>query len=322
VGDQRAGQSELKETKTDSDRRLSLDPLTVQMLTDFHEQLSERLAPGHLTLAEDAYVFSPDPAGLCPWHPDHFTHTFRELADLVGITEPLKNLRQFNATQLLSAGVDLRTTAGRLGHSDGGATTLKVYADWMPATDRKAAKQLSDDLTALRAAQTAKAGGGETVAAPALRRVSRPLEEILEPAADGRTTYLVVVVAALKSAIGAGRLEPGDLVPTVDQLSAWFGIARSTAQRAFAVLGGRGADCAQWTAVGGRGRSERLWAGTRSCTAELVSGGIKGRASPASAGPARWACDTLRHRPAGHPAPDSHVNVCSTVTVLSPSALR
>jgi integrase len=140
---QRGGQSELKETKTDTDRRLSLDPLTVQMLTDFHAQLEARLAPAHLTLAKDAYVFSPDPLGLRPWHPDHFSHEFRKLADFVEIAEPLKNLRQFNATQLLSAGVDLRTTAGRLGHSDGGATTLKIYADWMPATDRKAAERLA-----------------------------------------------------------------------------------------------------------------------------------------------------------------------------------
>ncbi|HEV7789488.1 MAG TPA: hypothetical protein VGP05_10800, partial [Pseudonocardia sp.] len=48
------------------------------------------------------------------------------MANELGIDEPLKNLRHFNATQLLAAGVDLRTTAGRLGHSDGGATTLRA----------------------------------------------------------------------------------------------------------------------------------------------------------------------------------------------------
>ena len=36
----------------------------------------------------------------------------------------------------LSSGVTLRTTAGRLGHSDGGATTLKIDADWMTETSR------------------------------------------------------------------------------------------------------------------------------------------------------------------------------------------
>ena len=56
-------------------------------------------------------MFSPDPLGQRPWHPDHFTHAYRALADEVGVAEPLKNLRHFNATQLLAAGVDLRTTA-------------------------------------------------------------------------------------------------------------------------------------------------------------------------------------------------------------------
>jgi integrase len=231
----RGGQREEKDTKTDTDRRLSLDPLTVQMLTDFREQRVAQLAPAHLTLEPTAFVFSPDPAGLRPWHPDHFSHAYRELADVLRIAEPLKNLRHFNATQLLAAGVDLRTTAGRLGHGDGGATTLKVYADWMPATDRKAVEQLSADLAAQRAVQAAKCDVESTAAASTLPRLARPIAEILEPPIDGRTTY-VVVAAALRAAIVAGRLEPGDLVPTVTELGSWFGIVRSTAQRAVALL--------------------------------------------------------------------------------------
>jgi integrase len=43
----------------------------------------------------------------------------------------------------LTAGVDLRTVAGRLGHSGGGATTLRVYAAWVQASDRKAAEILA-----------------------------------------------------------------------------------------------------------------------------------------------------------------------------------
>jgi hypothetical protein len=42
----------------------------------------------------------------------------------------------------LTAGVDLRTVAGRLGHGGCGATTLKVYAAWVAASDRKAAEIL------------------------------------------------------------------------------------------------------------------------------------------------------------------------------------
>jgi site-specific recombinase XerD len=48
-------------------------------------------------------------------------------ADL-GIDSHLHVLRRYSATELLTAGVDLRTVAGRLGHGGGGATTLRVYA--------------------------------------------------------------------------------------------------------------------------------------------------------------------------------------------------
>jgi site-specific recombinase XerD len=41
------------------------------------------------------------------------------------------SLRHSNATALLSAGVDVRTVAGRLGHQDGGALLLQVYAHFV-----------------------------------------------------------------------------------------------------------------------------------------------------------------------------------------------
>lgn len=250
----RAGEQQLKVTKTDTERRLSLDTLTVQMLTDFRTQRDAALAPAGLELDDDAFVFTPDPAGRRPWHPDHFTHAYRKLAAALEIQEPLKNLRHFNATQLLASGVDLRTTAGRLGHSDGGATTLKVYADWMPATDRRAAERLSADLAALRASSVdgdlgKPSGGASRAATPPLRRVSRPVREYLPPPVDGRTTY-VEVAEYLRNAIAAGALCSGDLVPTVSELSVHYGIARSTAQRAVSLLGKEGVlvrTGARWT---------------------------------------------------------------------------
>ena len=50
----------------------------------------------------------------------------------------LHDLRHFVATQLLSAGVDVPTVAGRLGHRNA-ATTLNVYAHFVEQTDRDAA---------------------------------------------------------------------------------------------------------------------------------------------------------------------------------------
>ena len=51
----------------------------------------------------------------------------------------LHQLRHYSATELIAAGVDVRTVAGRLGHGGGGATTLRVYSAWMSEADQKAA---------------------------------------------------------------------------------------------------------------------------------------------------------------------------------------
>jgi len=238
----RQGERRLKGTKTDAERRLSLDSVTVQLLLSFHAAREAGLSTARLALGDDAFVFSPDPVGARPWHPDHFTHAYRNLSNELGIREPLKNLRHFNATQLLAAGVDLRTTAGRLGHSDGGATTLRVYASWTKPADQRAAELLAGDLDALRrqaAAAAASQPPANVRTRRALARVDRPVDEVL-PIVGTESTYKEVV-AGVRAAISAGRLEPGDLVPTVSGIAGRFGIARSTAQRAVSLLGAEGA---------------------------------------------------------------------------------
>jgi len=42
----------------------------------------------------------------------------------------LRSLRHYNATQMLAAGIDLRTAAGRLGHAGGGLLGMQE----LPAT--------------------------------------------------------------------------------------------------------------------------------------------------------------------------------------------
>ena len=78
-------------------------------------------------MPEDAFAFSPDPVGRTPWNSDTMTHRYRRYARRVGVTSSLKELRHYSATQLLAAGTDLNTVAGRLGHAEG-STTLKFYA--------------------------------------------------------------------------------------------------------------------------------------------------------------------------------------------------
>jgi integrase len=231
----RGGQKQLKGTKTGEERLLSLDSLTVEVLKNLRQSRIVALAPGGLILPADAFVFSPDPLGTCPWHPDHFTHSYRVLANGLGIDEPLKNLRHFNATQLLAAGVDLRTTAGRLGHSDGGATTLRVYASWTKPVDLRAAELLSDDLSALRRqASEALRADMPVPVRRRLARVSRPVGQLMSGVED--LANYRDLAEGLRDAIRQGRLLPGDLLPTVGELAQHCGLARSTVQRAVDAL--------------------------------------------------------------------------------------
>lgn len=68
------------------------------------------------------------------------------MATEAGVKTHIHALRHYSATELLTAGVDLRTVAGRLGHGGGGATTLRVYAAWVAASDRKAAEILGSRM--------------------------------------------------------------------------------------------------------------------------------------------------------------------------------
>jgi integrase len=100
-------------------------------------------------LREDAYLCSNDPAHARPWNPDGVTHQIQiaAAADAAGVELDIKGGRHYTASQFLTGGFDLRNTAVRLGHSGGGATTLRHYADPVREVDRRAAAYLAQ-LTA------------------------------------------------------------------------------------------------------------------------------------------------------------------------------
>ena len=99
----------------------------------------ERAAACEVELDPDGYVFTESADGGDPLHPDTITGRFtraRKQAGLEGVR--LHDLRHLHATQLLAAGVPVRTVSGRLGHANA-ATTLNVYAHFLEASDRQAA---------------------------------------------------------------------------------------------------------------------------------------------------------------------------------------
>ena len=143
------GQHIEKNPKTGRGRIVSLDPLTCELLEGFLGRRREAAGGAGVIVPRDAFVFSPDPAGAVPWNPDTMTHRYERYARSVGITSSLKELRHYSATQLLSNGVDLRTVAGRLGHSEG-STTLNFYAQFVQPADKHAAAVVSSRLAELR----------------------------------------------------------------------------------------------------------------------------------------------------------------------------
>ncbi|HYZ52959.1 MAG TPA: tyrosine-type recombinase/integrase [Streptosporangiaceae bacterium] len=143
----RDGQRVRKDTKTHQDRYVAIDEVSCALIREHLETIATTLTAVGMKLPEDAYLFSNDPMGAAPWNPDWATHKVGELAAAAGVKLNIKGLRHYTASQLLAARFDLQNTAARLGHSGGGATTLRHYADPVSEVDRRAAAYMAQ-LTA------------------------------------------------------------------------------------------------------------------------------------------------------------------------------
>ncbi|RSM59462.1 site-specific integrase, partial [Actinoplanes sp. ATCC 53533] len=123
------------------------------------------------------------------------------------------------ATELIAAGVDVRTVAGRLGHSGGGTTTLRVYTAWVSEADQRAAGSLAGRMPEL----------------PAGIETDGEMTAITTPVSETSAPYLRIA-DDLRAAIRCGALKLGDRLPTVAELAKRYQVAISTAHRAVATL--------------------------------------------------------------------------------------
>lgn len=130
----------------------------------------------------------------------------------MGICTSLHKLRHYSATELIRAGVDVRTVAGRLGHS-GAGTTLTYYAAWVQEADQRACCILMDRLP---------------LPAPPLGEATPSRPPPLSP--------YRVIADELRTAVLNGTQPAGTALPTVKQLSARYHVAASTTHRAIAML--------------------------------------------------------------------------------------
>ncbi|TDP96424.1 DUF7507 domain-containing protein [Labedaea rhizosphaerae] len=156
--------SEISEgpTKTHQHRRVVLDSETIGLLRALMAWADQEAAAVGLTLDDDCYLFSPTVDGRESLRPDTVTSHFSALAQRLGIACTFHKLRHYTATELILAGVDIRTVAGRLGHSGGGATTLRVYTAWVSEADQRAAV-LTPAVTMTKTADLPNATLGTTV---------------------------------------------------------------------------------------------------------------------------------------------------------------
>jgi integrase len=131
-------------TKTHQSRRITLDAATIETLKLHRTRMEESAALVGATISSTSFMFSETVDGSIPWRPDSTTRAFRSLCKKAGVEGVrLHDLRHYVATRLLSAGIDVRTVAGRLGHRNP-STTLNVYSHFVPESDREAATALGD----------------------------------------------------------------------------------------------------------------------------------------------------------------------------------
>jgi len=204
-----------KDTKDHQKRRIALDLETVALLAEHRGRWEERAAALEIELSDEAFVFSTAPDGRKHLLPDSVTQRYGDLVKRLGIHTSIHKLRHYSATELISAGVDPRTVAGRLGHGGGGTTTLRYYAAWVSESDQRAASTLS------------------------ARMPARPVEgAVTEP--DRPPHPYERVAAVLRVALAAGTLPVGSFLPGQKRLAAEHRVAVGTANRAVNLLAEEG----------------------------------------------------------------------------------
>jgi hypothetical protein len=196
-----------KDTKTGQKRRIGLDDYTLELLRDYRSSCAAQCQSLGLELRRSAFLFSTTPDFSLPIRPNTVSQRYRRLATRNNLRSTrLHSLRHYSATELLNAGVDLRTVAGRLGHGSGGGTTLRFYAAWVDKVDRSAAAALAASIP-------------------------RP-----DPARRAARSPYETVAADVRGAIESGDYPVGSELPTALELAAKYQVAVGTVSRALGLL--------------------------------------------------------------------------------------
>lgn len=203
-----------KDTKTHQVRHIILDEETVGILLEHRARCERNARTFGVELSADAFIFATSPDGLVGRKPRSFTQKYALLVKKLGIKTTLHKLRHYSATELIVAGIDIRTVAGRLGHSGGGTTTLKIYAAWKEEADQRASEVLMGGMPA--------------------RRPDLPSTQDRPKVAP--TSPYELIAAKERQRIIVEDVPDGAPAPTVTELAARHGVSVGTAHRALGLL--------------------------------------------------------------------------------------
>jgi len=134
-------------TKTNRHGTVSIDPQTVSTLQAWRAHCIETALACGIALADEAFLFSPQPDGSIPRWPKDVNYAFLRIQRRLGLSGfSFKDAtRHFVATQLIARGEDVRTVAGRLRHATP-SQTLNTYAHFLPERDRQAGELIGSVL--------------------------------------------------------------------------------------------------------------------------------------------------------------------------------
>ncbi|MCE0763486.1 site-specific integrase [Pseudonocardia kujensis] len=104
-----------KDTKTHQQRRVTIDDETRAVLTEHRARAEEAAAQVGKLLTGQAYVFSQAPDSSESLVPSSVGQRYTRMAKRLGIETHFHALRHYSATELIAAGMDVRTVARAAG---------------------------------------------------------------------------------------------------------------------------------------------------------------------------------------------------------------
>lgn len=142
----RAGAA-IKDPKSAKSRRsVALPPIAVEALRGHQQEQSRRKEALGSDYRDNDLICARDDGTV--WNPAAFTSAYRHLLRRRNLKGPnFHALRHSHASQLLKAGVDLKSVSARLGHANSGFT-LETYGHLLPGQGQEAARRIDASLRA------------------------------------------------------------------------------------------------------------------------------------------------------------------------------